>query len=68
MTIILPDPVDPGIGTPSPDPPPEPADVPIPHKERQLTVELHSPGGHLRMGTAESPTLTRRSVTKRLHG
>lgn len=38
MTIILPDPVDPGIGTPAPDPPPEPSDVPIPQKERQLWV------------------------------
>lgn len=44
MTIILPDPVDPGIGTPAPDAPPEPADPPIPQKERQLTAELQSPG------------------------
>jgi hypothetical protein len=49
MAIILHDPVDPGIGTAAPIVPAEPADAPIPRKERQLSVELQSPGGHLRM-------------------
>lgn len=68
MTIILQDPVDLLTGTPSPVRPTEPADVPIPRNERQLSVELQSPGGHLRTVTGTIAYLDEEAQTYMVNG
>ena len=68
MTIILRDPVEPGIGTPDSAPPTESEDAPIARKERQLSVELQSPGGHLRMVAGTIAYLDEEAQTYMVHG
>jgi hypothetical protein len=68
MTITLQDSVDLDTGIPSRVPPTAPADVPIARNERQLSVELQSPGGHLRTVTGTIAYLDVEAQTYMVNG
>ena len=68
MTITLQDPVDLDTGITSWVSPTAPADVPIARNERQLSVELQSPGGHLRTVTGTIAYLDAEAQTYMVNG